>query len=111
MTPGRRGRESTSNDWFEITTYSNDPTRIEMRRLSDEEAEQARKEQAMRLIEEILRLNPEWRDEVVMPLVDKFAQAVNEIADDLKADKAKERQRVKEDVRKKRREMFKKRRL
>jgi hypothetical protein len=98
-----------NNDWWEITTHSNDPSRIEMRRLSDEEAEAARKEEAKRLAEQILSRFTGWRDEVFLPLVDNIMEVVNETVVSIDDEKQKRRQRVKDDVRKKRKEMFKSR--
>lgn len=42
-------------NWFEITTYPNDPSRIEMRRLSDEEAEQAISDAAEQLAKNLIQ--------------------------------------------------------
>lgn len=88
-------------DWFEVWVNPHDPTNVEMRRLTPEEAQAAYLEQMKAWFETLsiplqFRDPPssEWRDpfDTVPPIVDKKAQA---------------RQRSKEDLARKRRELRK----
>ncbi len=101
-------------NWFEITTYPNDPSRIEMRRLSDEEAAQAISDAAEELAKQ-------WIQAMGL-LDDAVSKAANEInkhdlgrvyidpfgEDSAQPDpKVEARRRSKEDLRRKRKDMMK----
>lgn len=99
-------------NWFEITTYPADPSRIEMRRLSDEEAAQAAAEQlAIRLLAagfggahiEVERfINQFSQHDLGSVYIDTFVEGPTQPDPKVEA-----RRRSKEDLRLKRKNMMK----
>ena len=88
------------NNWFVITTNPHDPTNITMRRLSDDEAVEAQRDQ---IIRQALYLQERYFTPV-LELADQFAAAVEHLAVD---EKQKARERSKADVYAKRRQLMK----